>query len=176
MKNNAHRKEAKLGIEFEKRMKPILVKNGFIYIDGKGKKTSAGKKYRFSFKYIKGLEHYPGNLHWDFVYEADEYPIFVDCKSTSISHKDHKDILIKSVACKSKFPECKIKLIYYKFNNSKSENRKYARTLVENGMIDLIVKSEKELLSNPKILIDGEDKDIGIGKFFQQNKCDVFEI
>ena len=52
MKNNAHRKEAKLGIEFEKRMKPILVKNGFIYIDGKGKKTSAGKKYRFSFKYI----------------------------------------------------------------------------------------------------------------------------
>jgi hypothetical protein len=70
------------------------------------------------------------------------------------------------VACKSKFPECKIKLIYYKFNNSKSENRKYARTLVENGMIDQIVKSEKELLSNPKILIDGEDKDIGIGKFF----------
>ena len=54
------------------------------------------------------MENFKQDCWLDFVIETLQGPIFIDCKSTAITHKDVTNIIVKAMAYKSKFPNCKI--------------------------------------------------------------------
>jgi hypothetical protein len=157
MNNDGFKKESKMGREFEKSMIPILGSVGAIPIDGKWKSKPIGQKYKSSLQYIPGFEKISQNCWLDFVIETGDGPIFVDCKSTAITHKDRDNIFIKAMAYKNKFPTCKIVLIYKNLNTTNSENKRNKETLLLSGMIDMIYETADVIINNPSAILGDSD-------------------
>ena len=154
MNKPAFKTESRAGKDFENLMRPILESVGALSIDGKMRKKPIGIQYKASLNYIPMLENFKQDCWLDFVIETLQGPIFIDCKSTAITHKDITNILVKAMAYKSKFPNCKIVLIY---NELKKSDRREKNKLLNSGLIDNIYENGNGIKNNPTIILEGKE-------------------
>ena len=112
-----------------------IEKYGGYHIDGKERSSEMGKKYTAYWSDI-GTDlwtNLESSIHFDYVIETEEGPIFIDSKSTAMSDKCRAKAAIQCSAFKSRFPNCKI---YYIYHGLQDKYINTVESLVSAGFLD----------------------------------------
>ena len=133
--NTAFKKEAYQGKIHEYNLDNILEKLGGHHIDGKQRSSEIGKKYTAHWRDISGdfWVNLESSIHFDYVIETKQGPIFIDSKSTSMTGKCKAKAAIQCSAFKKKFPNCKT---YYVYHGLQQEFISTVESLVSAGFLD----------------------------------------
>ena len=151
--NEAFREEAYQGNINEYTLDKKIEQYGGYHIDGKERSSEMGKKYTAYWSDI-GSDYWinlESSIHFDYVIETEEGPIFIDSKSTAMSDKCRAKAAIQCSAFKTRFSNCKI---YYIYHGLQDKYINVVESLVFAGFLDGYCKDgfNKEILKEVKII------------------------